>query len=356
MGAWLRYSFKSNHFSPHMMQYRKVVFTKPNHVEVQTDLLPEKALEPNQVFLKNRYSVISPGTELACLSGRESWFPLPNTPGYVGVGEVIKTGANVAKVAPGDKVFTYGPHAEYYTIDTTDRYSGMCLKVPGALPLNLVPFTRLATIPFTSIRVSNIELGDWVVVMGLGIIGNFAAQLAQLQGANVIGVDVNEKRCAKAQACGIRHTVNSATPGWKEEVRKLARNQGISTLIDATGLSAVIVDAVDLVAPYGEAILLGSPRAEYVTNATSIFNRIHLPGFTNFKGALEWRYPTFKDEFVKHSIERNSEIVMDLILEGKLNIKPLFTHEIAPEKAPFAYKGLKTKPDEFIGVVFNWNA
>ncbi len=338
------------------MKYRKVVFTAPYQVEVQSIPFVEKDLEPHQVLVQNLYSAISPGTELACLSGRESWFTLPNTPGYVGVGKIIKAGSAITKVAPGDKVFTYGPHAEYYSIDTTDRYSGMCLKVPSALPLNLVPFTRLATIPFTSIRVSNIELGDWVVVVGLGIIGNFAAQLAQLQGANVIGVDVNAKRCAQAEACGIGHTVNSSAPGWKEEIRKLAGHQGVSTLIDATGLSAVIVDAVELVAPYGEAILLGSPRAEYVTNATQIFNRIHLPGFTNFKGALEWRYPTFKDEFVKHSIERNSEIVMNLILEGKLNISPLFTHEIAPEKAPEAYDGLKHKPDEFIGVVLNWNA
>jgi len=74
------------------------------------------------------------------------------------------------------------------------------------------------------------------------------------------------------------------------------------------------------------------------------------------KGALEWRYPTFKDEFVKHSIERNSEIIMHLILDEKLIVKPLFTHEFTPETAKQAYDGLLNKKDEFIGVVFNWNA
>lgn len=337
------------------MNYRKIVFAKTKHVELQEAVLSDQALRPNEVLVKNCYSLISPGTELACLSGQEGWFSLPNTPGYIAVGEVVRAGANVTKVSEGDKVFTYGPHAEYFTIDTANRNGGMCLKVPDALPLDLAPFTRTATIPFTAIRVSEIELGDWVVVSGLGIIGNFAAQLAQLQGANVIGVDINEKRCIQAQACGIRHTVNSGNSGWKEQVKHLTGGRGISTLIDATGLSSVIVDSLDLMAPYGEAVLLGSPRAEYVTDVTRVFNRIHLPGFTQFKGALEWRYPTFKDEFVKHSIERNSEIVMDLLIGGKLAVKPLFTHTFAPEKAAEAYAGLKDKKDEFTGVVFDWN-
>ncbi|XHR27184.1 MAG: zinc-binding dehydrogenase [Chthoniobacteraceae bacterium] len=336
------------------MKNRKVVFTKPNQVELQEISMDEPVLAPSQILVKNHYSLISPGTELACLSGKEGWFALPNTPGYIAAGEVVKAAENVADVSPGDKVFTYGPHAAYFVVDTKDRYTGMCLKIPDEMPLKLAPFIRMATIPFTSIRVSEIELGDWVMVMGLGIVGNFAAQLAQLQGANVIGVDINEKRCAQARECGIRHTVNSGSPDWKEAVNKITGGGGVSTFIDATGLSSVIVDSLDLIASYGEAILLGSPRAEYLTDATKVFNKIHLPGFTNFKGALEWRLPTFKDEFVKHSIQRNSEIVMQLILENRLIVQPLFTHEFTPDQASEAYSGLQTNKDEYIGVVFNW--
>ena len=58
----------------------------------------------------------------------------------------------------------------------------ICLKVPEALPLEWAPFTRMAIIAMTSLRISDIELGDWVGVLGLGTVGNFAAQLAGLQG------------------------------------------------------------------------------------------------------------------------------------------------------------------------------
>ena len=337
------------------MKSQKVIFRSPWEVELGAAELPAHPPEPHQVYLRNLYSLVSPGTELACLSGGESWFPLPATPGYVGVGEVLAVGEKVARVAVGDKALTYGPHAGVYAVDTTDRHTGMCLRLDPSSPRpDLVPFTRTATIPFTAIRVSEIELGDWVMVTGLGLIGNFAAQLAQLQGANVIGADVSPNRREIASRCGIRHTVDPGSPAWKDVVRELAGKRGVTTLIDATGLSTVIADTVDLVASHGEAILLGSPRAEYVTDVTKIFNRIHLPDFTQFKGALEWRYPTFRDEFVKHSIERNSEIVLELIAAGSLVVEPLYTHRLRPAQAAEAYRGLREDKDTYIGVVFDW--
>lgn len=337
------------------MKSSKIVFSSPWKVELGEVELPNHPPTAHQVYLRNLHSLVSPGTELACLSGKESWFPLPGTPGYVGVGEVLAVGDQVTRVAVGDKALTYGPHAGVYTVDTMDRHTGMCLKLDANAPrLDLVPFTRVATIPFTAIRVSEIELGDWVLVIGLGLIGNFAAQLAQLQGANVIGVDVSASRRETAARCGIRHTVDSGEPAWKDSVRQLAGRRGVTTLIDATGLSAVIVDASELVTAYGEAILLGSPRAEFVTDVTKVFNRIHLPGFTQFKGALEWRYPTFRDEFVKHSIERNSEIVLELLAAKRLAVEPLYTHKLSPAQAAEAYRGLHEKKDEYLGVIFDW--
>jgi threonine dehydrogenase-like Zn-dependent dehydrogenase len=221
--------------------------------------------------------------------------------------------------------------------------------------MDLAPLTRMASIAITSLRVANIEVGDNVLVTGLGLVGNFAAQLAALQGARVIGVDLSAKRRACAQACGLAHAVDAALPDWKSAVRQIAGTRGVTTYIDATGLSAVITEACTLVAPQGETVLLGTPRAPYETNITEIYRHIHLPGFTTFKGALEWRYPTFTEEYVKHSVQRNSEIIMELVTTGKLNVRPLLTHKVKPDCAPDIYAGLLAKKDEsYLGVVFNW--
>jgi threonine dehydrogenase-like Zn-dependent dehydrogenase len=212
----------------------------------------------------------------------------------------------------------------------------------------------MASIAITSIRVARIEVGDNVLVTGLGQVGNLAAQFAILQGANVVAADLSAKRRACAQECGIASTVDAQNSDWKEQVRRLSGGRGVTTAIDATGLSAVVTELIPLMTQFGEIVLLGTPRAPFETNATEIYSHIHLPGFVSFKGALEWRYPTFRDEFVKHSVERNSEIILELIASGKIRVAPLFTHKVPPESAAEAYAGLREKKDDYVGVAFDW--
>lgn len=333
---------------------KKVVFTRAGQVEIQKADTPLELSGPTEVLVRNRYSLVSAGTELACLAGLESWFPLPGTPGYIAVGEVLAMGRGVTHVSPGDVVYTYGPHAEHFKIDIANRWGGLCLKVPANLPPDQATFTRMATIALTSLRVSEIELGDFVLVTGLGQVGNFAAQLAGLQGARVIGADVSEKRRQAAQASGIAFTIDSSRPDWKAQVREITGGPGVSTFIDATGLSAVVTEASEVVAGNGEVILLGSPRAPFSTNVTDVYRRVHLPPSLTMKGALEWRFPTYPEEFTKHSIERNARIVMGLIATGRLQIGPLYTHKVPPERAPEMYAGLQGRKDDFRSVVFDW--
>ncbi|MGB8316558.1 MAG: zinc-binding alcohol dehydrogenase [Ignavibacteriaceae bacterium] len=335
---------------------RKIVFKEPGKVELIQEDFNEQINNPDEIICRNRYSLVSPGTELACLAGIESWFKLPAVPGYIAVGEVLKKGDNINNVNIGDIVYTFGPHAEYYKINIKAFDTGMCIKLPDGLSLNLAPFTRIGTIAMASLRVSDIQLGDYVAVTGLGLVGNLAAQLAQLQGAEVIGIDINSSRIDIAEKCGIKNVVNSSKPGWKEEIKKITNGDGVRTLIDATGISKVIADSLSIISTYGESILLGSPRGAYETDATEIFNHVHYihRGSITFKGALEWRFPTYQTEYVKHSIERNSKVVINLIKNKSLNIEPLLTHEFNPEDAAKAYEGLKNNQDKFLGVIFNW--
>lgn len=336
------------------MENKKIVFTAPGRVEVHSEPLPQMT-EPGkkELTMRNKVSLISPGTELACLSGNEGWFPLPGTPGYIAVGEVVIPGDDVKGAEKGDVLFTYGPHQEIYRIDTEDRYQGLNLKVPKNLSPAMAVFTRMASIAMTAIRQSSIQLGDFVLVSGLGLVGNFAAQLAQLQGARVIAVEVNENRRKVTQKMGIG-TCLDAGSDYKEQIRELTGNDGVTTYIDATGLSSVISDNLEMVAPRGEVILVGSPRASYKVDLTETFNHAHLRD-VQIKGASEWLYPTFSSEFHKHSIIRNSQIIMDLLGSGKLKAEELITHRFKPESAAEAYDGLKHNPEEFIGVLFEWD-
>ncbi len=337
------------------MKYTSILFTGPDQIavdQVENDFLP---LGDHDVLVQTHYSLISAGTELACLSGVEAWFGFPGTPGYASIGEVVDVGAQVTAVAPGDIVYGMGGHRQYQLFDTSNPRA-LCVKAPAGMDLAQAVFTRMICVAFTALRISNIELGDYVAVTGLGLVGNFATQLAGLQGGRVIGLDLDEKRVSLAQVCGIPHALVLDPATVEADVAAITGDSGVTTLIEATGNPRALPPALPLVGRYGEVILLGTPRGAYETNLTEVLSHVHLDGLGNltFKGAHEWRYPVPRDPFVKHSILRNAELALDLIRTGDLVVTPLHTHTLKPEQAEQAYNGLKNKKDEYIGVVFDW--
>ena len=334
-----------------------VRFTSPGRVGFERLESDFGALAPHQMLLKTRYSLVSAGTELACLRGDQAWFQLPATPGYASVGEVIATGEAVTDFAPGDLVYNWGGHRQYNIIDCASPRA-MRLKVAADFPLPLAPFIRMTTVAMTALRISSIELGDFVGVLGMGVVGNLAAQLARLQGATVIGLDLNASRLDLARSCGLAHGVVIAPATIKADVAAITGGAGVTTLIEATGVPSALPPALPIMGAYGEVILLGTPRGVFETDLTGVLDYIHLHGHGDitFKGAHEWRYPVMRDSFVKHSIERNSEIAMNLIASGALQLRQVHTHTLSPAAAADAYRGLQEQKDDYIGVVFAWTA
>ena len=337
------------------MKNTSILFTGPDRVElsqVESDFLP---LGDDDVLVRTRYSLISAGTELACLSGVEAWFNFPATPGYASVGAVVEVGAHVTAVSAGDIVYSMGGHRQYQLINTADPRA-LYVKVPDGMDLSQAVFARMICVAFTALRISTIELGDYVAVVGLGLVGNFAAQLANLQGGRVIGLDLSERRVRLAQDCGIAHALVIDPSAVAADVGALTAGQGVTTLIEATGNPRALPTVLPIVGRYGEVILLGTPRGAFETDLTDVLRHVHLDGLGNvtFKGAHEWRYPVARDPFVKHSILRNAVLALDLIRSGELRVAPLHTHTLSPDEAEKAYRGLQRDKDSYIGVVFDW--
>ena len=337
------------------MKNTSILFTGPDQIEVKPvdhDWLP---LDDHEALIQTRYSLISAGTELACLSGVEGWFGFPGTPGYAAVGEVVELGAQVSGLSRGDIVYSMGGHRQYQRLDTADPRA-LCVKLPGGMEQSQAVFTRMVCVAFTALRVSQIELGDCVAVTGLGLVGNFAAQLAQMQGGRVIGLDLSARRAELARACDIDHALVMDPATVAVDIAAITGGAGVTTLIEATGNPRALPPALPLVGRYGEVILLGTPRGAYQTDLTALLRHVHLDGLGNltFKGAHEWRYPVPRDPFVKHSIQRNAALALELMRAGALIVAPLHTHTLPPEQAQQAYSGLKHQKDEYIGVVFDW--
>ena len=334
------------------MRAKRVLFTAPGVVETEEHEFGFGDLAPSEVAIRTHYSLISPGTELACLSGTESWAKLPFVPGYASCGEVTATGEGVQHVKPGDMVICYGKHASHVIVNR------LVVPLPADLDPKHAPFARMAAVSMTAVRVGQPELGDWAAVMGMGLVGNLCAQLLRLSGCRVIGIDIEPARLETARACGVSHLVDSSQRDPVEAVVEITGGRKCELVVEATGLSPVAEQAVDLAGTLGQVVLLGSPRAAYESDLTPLLRKIHMwnSGCVTLKGAHEWRYPPAKDPsgFSKHSIERNLEILLGLIAGGQLMVDPLLTHILPPEEGASAYAGLRDQRDAFVGVLFDW--
>ncbi len=339
-----------NKFCELKMKARRIIFPSPGEVEVEEFDFNTQNLRNTDIAIKTDYSIISAGTELAILEGIESWAPLPFVPGYGSVGEIIALGRSVNQFQLGNRVFTFGKHA------SKGLTSILTLPIPDSLDSLKAVISRMAAVSITANRVSQAELGDFVSVFGLGLVGNLSAQFFSLSGCEVIGIDISQPRLDLAKKCGIKYVINPRKEDVNDTVSTITNGKMCTSVIEATGVPSVTEQAIRCAGVLGELILLGSPRGEYQSNLTDFLNRSHLisNGCITIKGALEWRLPINKNSSSKHSIERNLEIIFNLIQNNKLKVSNLITHVLTPSKCKEAYEGLKNNKDEFIGVIFDW--
>jgi 2-desacetyl-2-hydroxyethyl bacteriochlorophyllide A dehydrogenase len=340
-----------------------VVFTGPEQAELEEVHIDPAELKEGEALVRGEYSVISAGTEGASYTNLMSQTPpiyrarpviYPARTGYGHLGTVLAVGPGVERVQPGQRVLTFSRHASLVRANVK-RFA---LPVPRDADGTRVVFTRMAGVAITALRASSATAGDKVAVIGLGLVGNFAAQLLHLAGCDVIAFDVSPRRLELARACGLHNVHNAAecdpievTRGW---VGATDDRGGARIVVEAIGRSDLVAQAVEMAGRHGEVVLLGSPRAPYQADLTPMLARVHLLGI-KLIGALEWTFPIPADtEGARHTIEGNYRQILDWIISRRLIVDPLRTHVLPPERCQEAYYGLTHHKDDYLGVVFDW--
>ncbi|HEY8743422.1 MAG TPA: zinc-binding dehydrogenase, partial [Chloroflexota bacterium] len=341
---------------------RRLVVTEPRAVGFEPVTYDPADLAPREVLQRVEYGVISPGTELAFYTGvqhemavREGTpFRYPTGVGYVSVGRIVAKGSGVpdSEFAVGDRILAQPQHASLARVNV-DRAT---VRVPAAVPPHLAGFARLAAISTTALRVAASQPGDWVAVYGLGLIGNFAAQLFAIAGCRVVGLELSERRRAIAGDCGLVHVIDPAHGDPLAEAAALSGVAGIRTVVEATGSSALALPALRLARRLGEVILLGSPRVPYQGDFTELLRHVHIRGVT-MKGALGGLIPTRRAEARagaagpgagQHSVEGNLLWLLDLIGSDALRVEPLALNTVKPDDVQGAYEGYLANPDAYL--------
>lgn len=341
-----------------MTQYvnKKIMFTEPYNLEFESTTVEEGTLEEKQVLVRTIHSLISPGTELALFTGTHVGIKDPNNhfakypfyPGYSIVGEIVEVGKEVEDFKIGDIVYALGNHAAYNII-SVKNHQWPVIKLDDRELGEKAVFSRLAAICMTSIVQSKVQIGDIAVVLGMGMIGNLAAQLLSIKGAEVIAVDVVEERLKIANKTGIQKTILSGDSiDLGEKLEELTGSKYADIVIEATGSPKLIIPALEVVKPLGQVIALGSTRGNVDLN---VYEYIHSKG-VNFTGAHE----RLQDQNGFPSRLKLSKYALKLIELGALKIDPLITHKLPNNEAKHGYEMLQNQQNEALGVLLDWGS
>jgi 2-desacetyl-2-hydroxyethyl bacteriochlorophyllide A dehydrogenase len=325
--------------------YEKIVF-RGDKAELIQQELPD--LGDQQILVKTTCSLISPGTERSALtrSWDDPWFR--DNPGYALAGEVIEVGKNVKNFVTGDRVITLKNHASL-SITSTDPWE--TLKVPDNVSNENSTFVVLASVALHGIRRANITLGETVVIIGGGIIGQIAVQLAKLDGAlQVILLDLIDSRLELAREYGADLTINPLHEDALSKVFGATNGKGASLIIEATGNVKVIPLAFKLAAHGGRIVCVGLMEE----TVPIPFNLEFLSRELSLIAAHQPHCPVTDNIYWQWTQQANREFLMGLLASGKLRVSELISHHYKPAAAPEVYARIKDSDPRMLGVILEW--
>jgi 2-desacetyl-2-hydroxyethyl bacteriochlorophyllide A dehydrogenase len=308
-----------------------LAFSGPHSCEVVSYELPTE-LAPHEVLIRNRLGLISPGTELAMFCRTHPgfeveghWARYPYYPGYCNIGVIEAVGDDVAALEPGTRVVHQSNHS------TATRQPASTVIPVGDLADERAVFLKMAGIALTPQLLAPVRLAQGALVIGLGLVGNLAAQLCGVAGAHpVVAVDRAPARVARARRCGI-------------DARESRDDASAPYVIEAVGLAGALRDALDAVTTDGRVVVLSSPREKFELDP---YFDIHHRG-VQLIGAHEWRRSREQrapyDAFLEH-----------LLATERVRVDPLVTHRLPFRDAQSAYEGLRDQPESFLGVLLEY--
>ncbi len=330
------------------MKGKRIVWPAPGRAELEEFEIP--APQPGTVLLATEYSVVSAGTEKAWLLAKPNTSDtFPQYPGYSAAGRVVEVGPGVKDLRPGDRVVAY--HSAHAT-HTVKQVRDLVRIEDDATPAEEAAFTIIAAMSLQGIRKARIELGESVAVMGQGLLGLFATQLARWNGAlPVIALDLDPARQKLALELGADYALSPLADDFTEVFRKMTGGKGANAIVEVTGVSAAMNQALACAAPQGRIVALGCSRE--LTNGIDFYQQIHKPGVVII-GAHNFVRPQHDSSPGHWTMRDDLRALLRMISGGRLQVRPMISEIVAPEQAPAIYQRLAETACPPLGIVFAW--
>jgi len=329
------------------MKASRLVFTEKQKVSLES-FDPGDPGE-GEVLVASRYSLMSTGTEnivfnrlFAPDTHWDHWVKYPFYPGYASVGEVSEVGAKVMSLQRGDRVAFRVGHRSHEVVKASE-----CYPIPGSVPFPEAAWFALAKIAFHGALAARYALGDSVLVIGAGPIGQVSVRWARAAGlSSVIVVDSAPDRMPLARAGGATETIVSPIDKARDAVLGANRGRLPRVVSDATGNSEVFAAALGLAADRGTVVILGDtgdPASQHLTSDV-IRRGLSIVGAHDLLNTPEWNNATI------------TQLFFDLVAGGRFPLAGMNTHFFEPAQCAEAYATANRERARTMGIVFDWTA
>ncbi len=281
----------------------------------------------------------------------------PMALGYSSAGTIISLGDGMEGFKVGQRVACagggYAVHAEYNVVPRN-----LLTALPDSVEFESAAFTTLGAIALHGFRLAEPQIGETVAVIGMGLLGLLASQIAAASGCRVFGIDTNPERVALGSSLGLSACLREQAV---DSAQAFTANCGFDVVLicadtssnDPVELAAVIARDRARVVATG-AVGLSFPRKIYYEKELSFVNsRSYGPG--RYDPSYEENGRDYPIGYVRWTEGRNFQAVVDLMASGRLKVAPLISHRYPIEKAAEAYEVITGKSKEpFLGILLTY--
>ena len=279
--------------------------------------------------------------------------------GYSMAGRVEAVGPGIDDLKPGDPVACAGEgiacHAEFVFVPRN-----LVAPVPDGTPLRDAAFTTVGAIALHGVRQAGVTLGDHVLVIGLGLVGQFAIQILRAAGCRVIGVDIDEQKLALARTCGADVALHRNDPALTDTVQRLTGGHGVDAAYIAASTSSndPLALAGDVLRDRGSAVIVGMVplqadwRVYYEKEIRVTMSRSYGPG--RYDANYETRGIDYPIGYVRWTENRNMEAFLRLVADGLVRPALLGPATFPFDEAPEVYRQLHDGDSRDVAVLFEY--
>ncbi len=356
--------------------------------------VPMPAVKSKGVLVENRYSLISIGTEKLMMdfasknligkarsrpdltrevmnhvkreglmtAYKESINRLDQLTqlGYSSAGTVIKVGEEVRDFKVGDRVCCskggFASHAEVISVP-----SNLCVKIPEDVDYSHAAFGTVGAIALHALRQCNVQLGESLAVIGLGLLGQIAVQLAKASGLTVFGVDIDKKKTKLAETLGATDTALAGKDDVAKKAESFTNGHGFDAvlILASTKSNEPLITAAEICREKATIVVPGMIQLDvprdlfYHKELNLVVSRAWGPGFDD--PAYELKGIDYPHSYVRWTAGKNIAQFLDLIQKGNISIDPLITHTYNISDAEKAYEDIRQGSEkDSIGVLLQY--